>query len=69
MCTALQGSGKTHTLLGDVSCPHECGVVPRAVAELARGIAEFQNRCKFKVGTSVCAQPEHLAARTVGRLH
>ncbi|KAL4452306.1 hypothetical protein ABPG75_007968 [Micractinium tetrahymenae] len=49
-CTLLQGSGKTHTLLGDVSCPRERGVVPRAVAELARGIAEYPEPCKFKAG-------------------
>lgn len=65
-CRAPQGSGKTHTLLGDVSCPRERGVVPRAVAELARGIAEFQDCCQFKVGSfSACAVPVHQA----GLLH
>jgi hypothetical protein len=44
----LQGSGKTHTLLGDVSNPSERGVVPRAVAEVAKGIAEYPEPCKFK---------------------
>lgn len=57
-----QGSGKTHTLLGDVSCARERGVVPRAVAELARGIAEYPDRCQFKVdGCSVFTLPEHPA--------
>lgn len=45
---ALQGSGKTHTLLGDVSSPTERGVVPRAVAELAQGMARHPE-CRFKV--------------------
>ncbi len=60
VCTMPQGSGKTHTLLGDVSCARERGKVPRAVAELARGIAEYPDRCQFKVdGCSVFTSPEH----------
>ncbi|PRW56939.1 kinesin [Chlorella sorokiniana] len=46
------GSGKTHTLLGDVSSPTERGVVPRAVAELAQGMARYPE-CRFKVTLSV----------------
>ena len=38
----LQGSGKTHTLLGDVASPTGRGVVPRAVAELAQGMREYE---------------------------
>lgn len=49
---ALQGSGKTHTLLGDVSSPTERGVVPRAVAELAQGMARYPE-CRFKVWLGV----------------
>ena len=51
---ALQGSGKTHTLLGDVGDAQQQGVVPRAVAELARGIAAYTEPCKFKAGAAVC---------------
>lgn len=53
---AEQGSGKTHTLVGNVGSPTERGVVPRAVAELARGIADFPEACRFKVGAACLAR-------------
>ena len=43
------GSGKTHTLMGDIGCQQERGIVPRAVAELAKGIAAYPDPCKFRV--------------------
>lgn len=53
MAFGQTGSGKTHTLLGDVADPHERGVVPRAVAELAQGIASCPEQCSFKVCCAV----------------
>lgn len=53
-CLRLQGSGKTHTLLGDVSNPGERGVVPRAVAALGAGIAAWPEPCAFQVGAGGC---------------
>ncbi|GAB4818979.1 hypothetical protein N2152v2_006025 [Parachlorella kessleri] len=47
------GSGKTHTLMGDIGCQQERGIVPRAVAELAKGIAAYPDPCKFRVTLSV----------------
>ena len=47
------GSGKTHTLLGEVGHPQERGIVPRAVAELARGIAASPDPRAFRVTLSV----------------
>ncbi|KAK9806816.1 hypothetical protein WJX72_003710 [[Myrmecia] bisecta] len=47
------GSGKTHTLLGDISNPVDKGIVPRAVSELARGIAATKAACSFSVTLSV----------------
>ena len=49
------GSGKTHTLLGAIDHPQEQerGIVPRAVAQLARGIAANTEPCQFKVTLSV----------------
>ena len=43
------GSGKTHTLLGDVGSSAGKGLVTRAVNELAQGIAEDQDGCDFQV--------------------
>ena len=47
------GSGKTHTLLGEVSDATARGVVPRAVAELARRIAASPDPRAFRVALSV----------------
>ncbi|PSC72198.1 DNA polymerase I chloroplastic mitochondrial [Micractinium conductrix] len=55
------GSGKTHTLVGNVGSPTERGVVPRAVAELARGIADFPEACRFK--------PKELSNRLLRQFH
>lgn len=44
------GSGKSHTLLGCISSAAERGIVPRAVAELGRGIAAYPEPCTFRVG-------------------
>lgn len=49
MAYGQTGSGKTHTLLGDVCDRQQRGVVPRAVAELGRGIADCQDDCQIKV--------------------
>jgi hypothetical protein len=49
MAYGQTGSGKTHTLLGDVCDRQQRGVVPRAVAELGRSIADCQDDCQIKV--------------------
>ena len=44
------GSGKTHTLLGNIEDTSQRGIVPRAVRELADGIASCGSDCTFQVG-------------------
>ena len=43
------GSGKTHTLLGNIEDASHRGIVPRAVRELAQGIASCKTDCTFQV--------------------
>jgi hypothetical protein len=43
------GSGKTHTLIGEVDSDAGKGLVARAVNELAQGIADDQEGCDFQV--------------------
>ena len=43
------GSGKTHTLLGNIEDASQRGIVPRAVRELAQGIASCKTDCTFQV--------------------
>ncbi len=57
MAFGQTGSGKTHTLLGDITSPQERGIVPRAVAELARGIAAYPEPCKVRVSWRATPTP------------
>jgi hypothetical protein len=43
------GSGKTHTLIGDISSGQEKGLLARAVNEIAVGVAECSDDCYFQV--------------------
>lgn len=43
------GSGKTHTLLGNIEDASQRGIVPRAIRELAEGIASCSSDCTFQV--------------------
>ncbi|GLC44581.1 hypothetical protein PLESTB_001321400 [Pleodorina starrii] len=55
MAYGQTGSGKTHSLIGRVADPEQHGVVPRAIAHLAAGIAEAGERdgADFQVVLSV----------------
>ena len=59
--TRAAGSGKTHTLIGDVGSDADKGLVARAVNELAQGIAGDQEGCEFQVPISAlaCAASTH----------
>lgn len=43
------GSGKTHTLIGDISSGQQKGLLARAVNEIAVGVAECADDCYFLV--------------------
>lgn len=51
------GSGKTHTLIGDVKGTGPLkGLLSRAVDELAQGIATLQSQCQFRVICFSCVR-------------
>lgn len=52
--TLQTGSGKTHSLIGSMAETAQQGIIPRAVKELATGIAALQSvsRCSFQVTLS-----------------
>ena len=43
------GSGKTHTLIGDISNGQQKGLLARAVSEIAVGVNECTDDCYFSV--------------------
>lgn len=49
----LAGSGKTHSLFGDINSASERGIVPRAMAAVSSGVASSKDGCKFSITMSV----------------
>eukprot|EP00884_Botryococcus_braunii_P002568 jgi/Botrbrau1/12311/Bobra.0205s0009.1 len=53
MAYGQTGAGKTHTLLGDISCEEGKGIVPRAVREISDCISRDTDGNVYKVSLSV----------------
>ena len=52
--TSCAGSGKTHTLVGDLDSTADRGLLTRAVDELAKGISNFTDGSEFLVRLANC---------------
>lgn len=67
------GSGKTHTLIGDISSGQEKGLLARAVNEIAVGVAECSDDCYFQVCLSLMLAmsipPRHFLGKVHAELH
>lgn len=48
-CHCDAGSGKTHTLIGDISSTEDKGLLPRAVNAIANGVAQCTDGSYFQV--------------------
>jgi len=48
----IAGSGKTHTMIGDVSSEQDKGLLARVVNEIAVGVAGCTDDCYFQAHTS-----------------